>query len=109
MKEKVATPSGVAGKLKGCCYMAGIVRRIDELGRLVLPIEYRKQLQLPERAPVEMSLQGDTIMVRHYGERCHFCESDKNVFPFKTYMICRDCGKEIHFASVETPVKDHRN
>lgn len=44
----------------------GIVRRIDELGRIVLSAELRRTMEMPERTPVEIHVDGDMIILRKY-------------------------------------------
>ena len=51
----------------------GIVRRIDELGRIVLPIELRRTMDIEERDRVEIYLEGDLIIVRKFEQTCLFC------------------------------------
>ena len=51
----------------------GIVRRIDDLGRVVLPIELRRTLDLEVRDPVEIFIEGDAIVLRKYDAACLFC------------------------------------
>ena len=54
----------------------GIVRHIDELGRIVIPIEIRKRLGIGEKDPVEISVHGDTILLEKPHSVCVFCGSD---------------------------------
>ena len=51
----------------------GIVRRIDELGRVVLPIELRRTMNLEVRDPVEIFMEGDAIVLKKYEASCLFC------------------------------------
>ena len=73
----------------------GIVRRIDELGRIVLPIEIRKNLSLSSRDAVEIFVNEDTIVLKKYEPACIFCGSPKDVEVFKDKNICPACKKEL--------------
>ena len=69
----------------------GIVREVDRLGRIVLPIEMRRTLGIEERTQLEMFTDGDTIVLKKYSPACIFCGSAKNNFDYKGKRICRDC------------------
>ena len=61
----------------------GIVRRIDELGRIVLPIELRRTMDIEERDRVEIYLEEDLIIVRKFEQTCLFCGTARNLIAFK--------------------------
>ena len=69
----------------------GIVRRVDELGRIVLPIELRRTLNIAEKD----SLDGSSIMLKKYQPACIFCDSAKDISVFKGKNICAHCLKEL--------------
>jgi transcriptional pleiotropic regulator of transition state genes len=73
----------------------GIVRHIDELGRIVVPKELRKKLGIAACDPVEISSEGDKIILTKYSPVCHFCGSTENISEFKEKSICAECIKEI--------------
>lgn len=73
----------------------GIVRRIDDLGRLVLPIELRRVLDLDIGASVEVFTQSDSIVLKKYQPCCIFCGSEKDMRIFGTRSICSGCRKKI--------------
>lgn len=73
----------------------GIVRRIDELGRIVLPIELRRTMNLNEKDPVEVFVDADTIILRKYEPSCIFCGEATNVREYKGKIICNDCMREL--------------
>jgi transcriptional pleiotropic regulator of transition state genes len=73
----------------------GIVRHIDELGRIVVPKELRKRLGIAACDPVEISSEGDKIILTKYSPVCHFCGSTENISEFKEKNICAECIKEI--------------
>ena len=69
----------------------GIVRKVDELGRIVLPIEMRRTLDIAEKDALEIYVEGDNIILRKYQPACIFCDNVKNVFSFEGKNICPDC------------------
>lgn len=73
----------------------GIVRKVDELGRIVLPIELRRTLDIAERDPLEIYVDGTSIILKKHESACVFCGSSKNVTPFKDKSICAACLKEL--------------
>ena len=73
----------------------GIVRHIDELGRIVVPKELRKKLGIGANDPVEISSEGDKIILTKYAPVCHFCGSTENISEFKEKNICESCIREI--------------
>ncbi len=73
----------------------GIVRKIDELGRVVLPIELRRTMNLEVRDPVEIFLDGDAIVLRKYEAACLFCGSTHNLSMFRGKQICFDCLRQL--------------
>jgi AbrB family transcriptional regulator, transcriptional pleiotropic regulator of transition state genes len=73
----------------------GIVRHIDELGRIVIPIEIRKRLGLVEKDPVEISLRGETIMLAKAQSVCLFCGRDDQLEEHRGRPVCRVCIGEL--------------
>jgi transcriptional pleiotropic regulator of transition state genes len=73
----------------------GIVRKVDELGRIVLPIELRRTLDILEKDSLEIYVDGSTIILKKYEPACVFCGNAKNVTHFKNKIICENCVKEI--------------
>ena len=73
----------------------GIVRRVDELGRIVLPIELRRTLDIGEKDPLEIYVEGSTIVLKKYRSSCVFCDSTKDVITFKGKNICPRCLREL--------------
>ena len=74
----------------------GIVRKVDELGRIVLPIELRRTLDIAERDPLEIYTEGnDTIILKKYQPTCVFCGDARGVKVFKGKNVCADCAKSL--------------
>lgn len=73
----------------------GIVRKVDELGRIVLPIELRRTLNIEIKDPLEIYVDGDSVMLKKYQPACIFCGSSDEVVQVKGKNICTKCIKEL--------------
>lgn len=69
----------------------GIVRKIDDLGRIVLPIELRRTLGISDRDSLEIFVDNNNIVLKKYEPACIFCGSADNVINFKDKIICSEC------------------
>ena len=69
----------------------GIVRKVDELGRIVLPIELRRTLGIEEKDRIEICVDGESIILRKYQPACIFCDNAKDIINYKGKNICPDC------------------
>lgn len=73
----------------------GIVRKVDELGRIVLPIELRRTLDIAERDPLEIYVDGSSIILTKYQPACVFCGDSTDISTYKGKNICAACLKEL--------------
>lgn len=73
----------------------GIVRHVDELGRIVVPKEMRTKMDILCGDPVEIFVEDDKIVLRKYAPNCLFCESADGVTVFKGKKICASCLEEL--------------
>ena len=73
----------------------GIVRKVDKLGRIVLPIELRKTLDISDKDDIEISVDGDTVVLRKYNPACIFCDSVKEIGVFRGKNVCLNCLREL--------------
>lgn len=73
----------------------GIVRKIDELGRIVLPKELRRTLDLQEKDPVEIYTDGKGIILRKYAPGCAFCGETRNVRDIHGTAVCAACANNM--------------
>lgn len=69
----------------------GIVRKVDELGRVVLPIELRRTLDINEKDSLEIFVDGNQIILQKYEPACIFCQTSGDIVSFCGKNICRDC------------------
>lgn len=73
----------------------GIVRKVDDLGRIVLPKELRKILDIEERDPLEIFVDGGYIMLQKYQPSCIFCGNADGVTHYKGKNVCDNCIAEL--------------
>lgn len=69
----------------------GIVRKVDELGRIVLPKELRNTLDIKEKDSLEIYVDGDQIILKKYAPACIFCSNAGNIVTFKGKNVCKEC------------------
>jgi len=79
----------------------GIVRNVDELGRVVIPIEIRKQLKIAEKDPIEIYVDGSNIILKKHEPNCIFCGNSKKLKDYKGKLICDKCSNQIAELSAE--------
>jgi transcriptional pleiotropic regulator of transition state genes len=73
----------------------GIVRKVDELGRIVLPIELRRTLDIAEKDSLEIYVDEDAIILRKYQPACIFCDNAKDIMSYKGKNVCPECAKAL--------------
>lgn len=73
----------------------GIIRKVDELGRVVIPIELRNTLKIAEKDPIEIFVDGSSIILKKYESNCVFCGNTKKLVNYKDKLICEKCAKQI--------------
>ena len=73
----------------------GIARRIDHLGRIVIPSEYRKVFGIENGDLLDMTIEGDAVIVRRLERSCVFCHSLDDLGMFKGKLVCRSCHRAL--------------
>ena len=73
----------------------GIVRKVDELGRIVIPIELRRIRDVNVGDSMEVFVDGEQIILRKYEPSCTFCSELKEVINYKGKNICKQCMKSM--------------
>jgi len=73
----------------------GIIRRVDELGRVVIPIEIRNQFNIVEKDPIEIYVNGSSIVLKKFQPNCIFCGNTQDLLSYQDKLICSDCAKKI--------------
>ncbi len=79
----------------------GIVRQMDSLGRIVLPIELRRTLDIAQKDSLEIYVEGNQIILKKYEPTCIFCENTRDVVVFKGKNVCPSCLAELKAQSAE--------
>ena len=80
----------------------GIVRKVDELGRVVLPIELRRNLGIDERDGLEIFVEDDQIILKKYLPSCIFCSNAGDVIQFNGKNVCKNCLEKLCSVESET-------
>jgi len=75
----------------------GMIRRVDELGRVVIPKEIRNKLDIQEKDPLEIYVQEDCIILKKYESNCVFCGNTKDLIEYKEKLICKKCLKDLTY------------
>ena len=75
----------------------GIVRQVDELGRIVLPIEIRKKMGINQKDPLEIYVDDDSIILKKYQSGCIFCDNARadDIVIFHGKRVCKNCIHEL--------------
>lgn len=73
----------------------GIIRKVDELGRVVIPIEIRNKFDIVEKDPIEIYVEGSSIILKKFEPNCIFCGNAKELIQYKDKLICPKCAKQI--------------
>jgi transcriptional pleiotropic regulator of transition state genes len=69
----------------------GIVRKVDELGRVVIPIELRRTLNIDKKDALEIYVDGEHIILKKYQPACIFCNDARDVVLYRGKNICKNC------------------
>lgn len=73
----------------------GIIRKVDELGRIVLPIELRRTLDIAERDELEIYMESDRIILKKYEPACIFCASSRKLINHQGKNVCQECVRQM--------------
>ncbi len=73
----------------------GMYRQLDSLGRVVIPIELRRSLDVSPKDLLEISVENNQIILRKFEPNCFFCGSNHGLIQYKEKMICRHCLKDL--------------
>lgn len=70
-------------------------RKIDELGRIVIPIDIRRKLGVNNGESLEIALQNDTVILKKHQETCIFCFGSENLVQFEGKLVCAKCLEKL--------------
>ena len=79
----------------------GIIRRVDELGRVVIPKEIRETFNIKEKSPIEIYVDKGRIILEKATITCQFCGSEEKLKGFNGKDICTKCLKKLQENQVE--------
>lgn len=79
----------------------GIVRRVDELGRVVIPIELRNKFGIAEKDPIEIYVDGSSIILKKFEPNCIFCGNAKRLSEYKGKLVCDKCLSKLSDIKIE--------
>ena len=82
----------------------GIIRKVDELGRVVIPIELRNKFDISEKDPIEIFVDGSSIVLKKYEPNCVFCGNTKTLITYKDRLVCSKCAQKL--ASLDAKNED---
>jgi len=80
----------------------GIIRRVDELGRVVIPIEIRNQFNIVEKDPIEIYVDDSSIVLKKYQPNCIFCGNTENLVEYKNKLVCTQCSTKLNYLHEKT-------
>ncbi len=73
----------------------GIIRKVDELGRVVIPIEIRNKFNISQKDPIEIYIEGSSIILKKFEPNCVFCGNTKNLINYRDKLVCKKCAEKI--------------
>ena len=73
----------------------GVVRKLDELGRIVIPIELRRTMDIAIKDTLEIFVEGDQIILKKYHPACIFCNDARDVELYKGKLVCKHCLEDL--------------
>lgn len=73
----------------------GIVRKVDELGRVVIPIELRRTMGIDEKDALEIYVDNEKIILKKYEPACIFCGNAADIQDYQGKRVCKDCAKDM--------------
>lgn len=85
----------------------GVVRKIDELGRIVLPSEIRKVFGIREGDELDISVEGERVILQKRTDLCLFCGADESLVDYKGRKVCESCAGELgQLGKIELRIPD---
>lgn len=73
----------------------GVTRSLDHLGRIVIPVEIRRNFEIKENDPLEIYVEDDRIILQKYKPRCTFCGNDCSLTEFNGKHLCAECIQQL--------------
>ncbi len=86
--------------------MTGMVRKVDDLGRIVLPVEMRRMFGIRAGDALEIGVDGNAILLRKLEARCVFCGEEDSLRPYRDKQVCVPCTRELGAPGPEADLVD---
>ena len=83
----------------------GIIRKVDELGRVVIPIEIRNKFGIQEKDPLEIFIDGSSIILKKHEQNCIFCGSSKTLSEYNGKLVCSKCLEKLSKLNIDDTKK----
>lgn len=85
----------------------GIIRGLDNMGRVVIPKEIRKYLDMTEGVDeFEIYMQDDCIVLKKHKPTCIFCNVEENCIEFENQIVCKSCIEKLQLKSIENKISE---
>ena len=85
----------------------GIIRNLDNMGRVVIPREIRKQLDMTNGTDsFEIFMDGDNIVLKKHKPFCVFCKSQEECIEFENQTVCKSCIKKLQLKVEESKISE---
>ncbi len=84
----------------------GMVRKVDDLGRIVLPVEMRRMFGICAGDALEIGVDGSAILLRKIEARCVFCGDESSLRPYRDKQVCLSCAEELGAPGAEAQLVD---
>lgn len=85
----------------------GMIRPVDKMGRIVIPMEIRRQLKIESNVDsLEIYMEGESIILRKYQPACIFCDNLSDVVEYEGRMVCTSCIEKMNQLKVQSEVEE---
>lgn len=84
----------------------GMARKVDDLGRIVLPVEMRRMFGIRPGDELEIGVDGGSILLRKIEARCIFCSATVELRPYREKQVCAPCARELGAPEAEGQLVD---
>ena len=83
-----------------------MARKVDDLGRIVLPVEMRRQFGIRPGDEMEISVDGGSIQLRKIESHCVFCDGESDLRPYRSKLVCGSCATGLHAGGEPSPAPE---
>ena len=87
--------NGLIGRPEGRVRVTGVSRKVDDLGRIVLPAELRRSFDIREGDQIDIAVEEDKIILQKRRQACTFCGSLESLRMYREHQVCSSCVSEL--------------